>query len=111
MLLLLRCLLVALVAVLVSRLVESSTLGKDKTTREFTHIVLIDDTLSMSDRWRDKVKNNVEKNCLLVAKETIKDQLLRGIGGSSTDDRLIVLTKPVRLREVQDALTQLATAD
>ena len=28
-----------------------------------------------------------------------------------TDDRLIVLTKPVRLREVQDALTQLASAD
>src|SRR5262249_6496088 len=57
LLLLLRCLLVALVTILVSRLVERATLARED-TREFTHIILIDDSLSMSDRWRDKEDNN-----------------------------------------------------
>src|ERR1700758_5325560 len=46
LLLLLRCLLVALVTVLVGRLVERSTLAKGEEAREFTHFVLVDDTLS-----------------------------------------------------------------
>src|ERR1700680_220658 len=57
LLLLLRCLLVALVALLVSRLVERNTLAGGEDTRDFTHIVLIDDSLSMSDQWRDKDAN------------------------------------------------------
>src|SRR5438128_1047176 len=71
LLLLLRCTLVALVALLVSRLVERSTAaGQD--AREFTHIVLLDDSLSMTDQWRDKEDNNKIKNAFGVAKELIK---------------------------------------
>src|SRR2546428_11656244 len=61
LLLLLRCTLVALVALLVSRLVERSG-AAGQGAREFTHIVLIDDSLSMTDQWRDKDDNNKLKS-------------------------------------------------
>src|SRR5436305_3383052 len=51
-LLALRCLLVLLVGVLVARFVGLSFafLGK----QSVVHVIVLDDTLSMSDRWKDK---------------------------------------------------------
>src|SRR5215470_5504452 len=49
LLLLLRCLLVALVTVLVSRLWNHAALALGEEQREFTHVVLVDDSLSMND--------------------------------------------------------------
>src|SRR5436309_1377660 len=53
LLLLLRCLLVALIAVLVSRLTQRNVLALAEEERAFTHIVLVDDSLSLSDHWAD----------------------------------------------------------
>src|SRR5262245_25006978 len=66
LLLLLRCMLVALVALLVSRFVPQGSAAAVEETRDFTHIVLVDDTLSTNDQWKDKDDNKV-KNCLDVA--------------------------------------------
>src|SRR6202790_4825622 len=51
LLLMLRCLLVALATLLVARFAGFS-FGTNQ-AKEITHIVLLDDTLSMNDRWKE----------------------------------------------------------
>src|SRR5262245_55987415 len=57
LLLLLRCLLVALAALLVLRFLGFDLAGLFGAQKENMHIVVIDDTLSMSDRHTDKGKD------------------------------------------------------
>src|ERR1700755_3366344 len=63
LLLLLRCLLVALAGLLVLRFVRFSF--SDFGGKQNVHIVLLDDTLSMSDTWKE---NGVPKNSFQLAK-------------------------------------------
>src|ERR1051325_6104949 len=75
-LLLLRCLLVALAALLVARFLGfkadflTDLFGAE---RENVHIVVLDDSLSMRDQWRDA---DGEKNCFALAR---KEVLIDGI--------------------------------
>src|SRR5579883_2126503 len=50
-LLFLRCLLVLLVAFLVARFIGASNIIQGSSA---VHVVVIDDTMSMGDRWKDK---------------------------------------------------------
>src|SRR5919199_4538240 len=61
LLLLLRCALVVLAAFLVSRFVGCSPTGLNAQTT--THFVVLDDTLSMTDQWKDQgaVKTSFEE--------------------------------------------------
>src|SRR5436309_2819274 len=56
LLLFLRCMLVALLGLLVSRLVPQSAAATGEVL-DYTHIVLVDNSLSMNDQWRDKDDN------------------------------------------------------
>jgi len=87
LLLALRCFLIALVGLLVSRFIgcgDSNFGGKPS-----LHIVLLDDTPSMQDKWKQE---GADKDAFEVAKSDI---LLRKIGkalsASKSNDRLIVL--------------------
>jgi hypothetical protein len=86
LLLLLRCLLVALVLLLVARL---SLNFSDFGGKQNIHIVLLDDTLSMSDTWKE---NGVPKNSFQVAKnDVLLGNLFKNLSLSSTADRLILI--------------------
>src|SRR5262245_34247994 len=91
LLLLLRCILVALVGLLVGRLLERASATETGRVLAYTHIVLIDDTLSMNDQWRDKDDNNKVKNCLSVAKDFVTNKIVHAMSRSSTNDRLILV--------------------
>jgi hypothetical protein len=85
-LLLLRCLLVALAALLVLRLTGCTALG----SKEELHIVVIDDTLSMTDRHKDR--KGAEETCFSVARERLlKDGILKNLSQSSSNDRLALV--------------------
>lgn len=86
-LLALRCLLVLLATLLVSRFVGFSF---DRfSSKANVHLVLLDDTLSMNDQWKE---NDLTRNCFDVAKEdVILKQIVRNVGQSSTQDRLMLL--------------------
>ncbi len=90
-LLALRCLLVALAGFLVARYIGNiGTVGE----RPVEHLVVLDDTLSMRDRWKDEngETNSFEvgkKKVLEIAKESLKansPQYLRLVTLSSLDD-------------------------
>src|SRR6185369_4974532 len=66
LLLLLRCLLVALTGLLVLRFVGFSF--SDFASKQGMHVILLDDTLSMNDSWKD---NGVAKTSFEVAKKDI----------------------------------------
>src|SRR5947209_11345476 len=67
LLLLLRCLLVILAGLLVARYLGFSAFAFMQ-TKSTTHVVVLDDTLSMSDRWREKDQTG-PKNSFDVAKQ------------------------------------------
>src|SRR5205823_3524086 len=66
LLLLLRCALVLLAAFLVSRFVGCSAAGLGAQTT--THLVVLDDTLSMTDQWKDQgaVKTSFDEGKRLI---------------------------------------------
>src|SRR5207253_170952 len=68
-LLALRCLLVLLAGVLVARFLGFSSFAFFQ-PQNTTHVVVLDDTLSMSDRWREQGE---AKNSFDVAKGLIRD--------------------------------------
>src|SRR5262245_52233681 len=89
-LLLLRCMLVALVALLVSRFIPERGAQAAEEAREFTHIVLLDNSLSMNDRHKEE--NAKEgRTALDAAKSVITKKLVEAISQSRTNDRLILL--------------------
>src|SRR5262249_6642380 len=65
-LLALRCLLVVLAGLLVARFVGAIWEG-DKPT---SHIVILDDSVSMSDHWKDQ---GLDRSAILTGKQMIKD--------------------------------------
>ena len=95
LLLALRCFLIALVGLLVSRFIgcgESNLGGKPN-----LHLVLLDDTLSMQDHW--KGPDGAPKSCFDVAKtDFLIKKIAKGMSLSRTNDQLII----VRLSKLND---------
>jgi hypothetical protein len=85
LLLLLRCTLVFLAGLLVVRFVGFSfgMFNKQNTL----HVVLLDDTLSMNDRPKKDAKSALE----LAKSEIILDKIVRSLGQSTTNERLMIL--------------------
>src|SRR4051812_23642341 len=87
LLLALRCLLVALTGLLVLRFVSFSF--SDFAGKQGFHIVLLDDTLSMNDAWKD---NGVVKDSFQVARQDILlDKIAKSLGQVNATDKLILL--------------------
>jgi hypothetical protein len=93
-LLALRCLLVALAGFLVARFVGQADIfqGENATL----HLVVIDDTLSMSDRWREEGE---ERKAFEVAKQRVV-QLAKDAATARSPQRMKVVT----LSNLDDAL-------
>jgi hypothetical protein len=86
LLLLLRCLLIALAGLLLSRFIGcTNALGSAFDTQSNLHAIVLDDTLSMLDKVRDK------DDCFKVAKREILDIIAKNVGQSQTDDGLVIL--------------------
>src|SRR5579862_9808642 len=86
-LLALRCLLVALVGLLVMRFVGFSF--ADIGSKSALHLVLLDDTLSMNDQWKD---NDQVRDAFQVAKrDVLFEKIAKSIGQSSAGDKLYLL--------------------
>lgn len=87
LLLALRCLLIGLVGLLVSRFIgcgDSNIGGKPN-----LHLALLDDSPSMQDQW---TQDGVKKNCFDVARHDILiKKITKGLSQSKTNDRLIVI--------------------
>src|SRR5271166_4756566 len=84
LLLLLRCTLVALAGFLVLRFVGFSFGMFSK--QDTLHVVLLDDTLSMNDRWK---QGGVARSTFQFAKsDIILDKIVRNVGQSTTNQRL-----------------------
>lgn len=87
LLLALRCLMIALVGLLVSRFIgcgDANLGGKPN-----LHLVLLDDTPSMQDQWKE---DGLSKNCFDVARtEILQKKIVKGLTGSRTNDRLVIL--------------------
>lgn len=87
LLLLLRCLLVALTGFLVLRFVGFSF--SDLASKQGVHIVLLDDTLSTNDAWKD---NGVTKTSFEVAKKDIVlDKIVKALVQTNASDKLILM--------------------
>src|SRR5262245_61480119 len=87
LLLALRCLLVALTGLLVLRFVGFSF--SDFAGKQGFHIVLLDDTLSMSDAWKE---NGVPKDSFRIAKQDILlGKIAKALGQVNATDKLILL--------------------
>ncbi|MGF1582771.1 MAG: BatA domain-containing protein [Gemmataceae bacterium] len=85
LLLFLRCLLMFLAALLVCRYLGFSF--TEFTAKESLNVVLIDDTLSMTDR-----DNKTTRTCLDIAKDVyIKEKLVKSLAQSSTNERILLL--------------------
>lgn len=101
LLLALRCLLVALVGLLVMRFVGFSF--ADLGGRQAVHIVLLDDTLSMADQWKDKNPRGAESlrgalgrgedtNAYEVAVDDILWQkIAKGLSESGGGEELVIV--------------------
>lgn len=86
-LLMLRCLLIALATLLVSRFFGFSFAADQ--SKDIVHIVLLDDTLSMNDEFKEG--ENV-RTCFQVAKNSeLLDKVVKGLSMSNRNDRLMVL--------------------
>src|SRR5437868_802054 len=94
LLLLLRCALVLLVAFLVSRFVGCSAAGLGAQTT--THLVVLDDTLSMTDQWKDQgaVKTSLDEGRRLI-REIARHAAQ---AGAAQELKLVLLSDPGNLR-------------
>ena len=87
LLLLLRCFLVALIGLLVLRFVGFNM--SDFAGKQGMHIVLIDDTLSMSDEWKE---GGVPKNSFqIAANDILFDKVLKSLAKVNANDKLVIL--------------------
>ena len=87
LLLFLRCLLVFLAVLLVLRFVGFNFSGFNG--KQNVHIVLLDDTLSMNDTWKE---NGVPKNCFDVARtDVLLGKLLTGLAQINSNDRVMIV--------------------
>jgi hypothetical protein len=87
LLLALRCLLVLLTGLLVARFVGFSLAGF--IGQDSLHIVVVDDTLSMSDQWKE---GSEVKTAFKVAKDdVIFGGIVKALGQSTTNERLAII--------------------
>jgi hypothetical protein len=87
LLLALRCLLVVLAALLVLRFVGFSLAGYS--SGEALHVVVLDDTPSMTDRWKE---GGAMKTCFGIAKEDVLlGGIVKSLGQSSTNEKLAIV--------------------
>src|SRR5262245_57998844 len=107
-LLLLRCLLVALAALLVLRFFGINLANIAAAQQDNMHVVVLNDDLSMNDQHRD---NDGVRTCFAVAKkDVVKDNILKSISQSTTNDRLAlvllsrVVTDPKYQPKIYDRL-------
>jgi hypothetical protein len=94
LLLLLRCALVLLAAFLVSRFVGCSAAGLGAQTT--THLVVLDDTLSMTDQWKDQgaVKTSFDEG-----KRLIRDIARNAAqAGAAQELKVVLLSDPGNVR-------------
>jgi len=87
-LLALRCLLVALVGLMVLRFVGYSF--ADIGSKPALHIALLDDTLSMNDQWKDS--DNIKDAFRVAKNEVLFEKIAKSIGQSSAGDKLALFT-------------------
>jgi len=89
LLLVMRCLLIALIGLLALRFVGLSwaNLGSKKGI----HFILLDDTLSMSDRWIDKEKNEPRNSFQFARDEMLKARIVKGIAQGNAGESVMVL--------------------
>jgi len=86
LLLFLRCLLVLLAGLLLSRFIGcTGAWGGAFEQKSNLHMVVLDDTLSMLDKVKDK------DDCFKTAKREILDIIVRNVSQSSTDDGIVIL--------------------
>ncbi len=89
-LLLLRCLLIVMTALLVLRFVGFTFGGY--VGQDGMHVILLDDTLSMSDKWFSQDEKGEEKTAFEVAKkEIILGAILKSVAQSSTNERIAII--------------------
>jgi hypothetical protein len=95
LLLALRCLLVMLTVFLVSRYLGFSFGFFEQ--QSTLHVVVLDDTLSMTDRWREEGK---ARDCFDVGKELVVKEIARNAAQARTAQRLVLLTlsEPATIR-------------
>jgi hypothetical protein len=86
LLLALRCLLVLLAVILVSRYLGFSFAFFEP--QNTLHVVVLDDSLSMTDHWRDEGE---EQDCFKVAKELIVKEIAKNAAQARTAQRLVLL--------------------
>src|SRR5262245_1896810 len=101
-LLALRCILVGLVGLLVMRFVGFSF--ADIGSRPSLHMVLLDDTLSMQDEWKEA---EIPRTAFAVAKnDVLFEKIAKGVGQSSAGDKLylVLLSKLATTRGYQPAV-------
>src|SRR3989440_3290909 len=77
-LLAMRCLLVLLAVLLVSRYLFSFTIFEPQNT---LHVVVLDDSLSMSDQWKEEGE---DKDCFKVGKELIVKEIAKNAAQART---------------------------
>jgi len=92
-LLLLRILLVLLAGLLLARLIGWVFAGTHP--KNFVHVVILDDRLSMNDFWKDE--NGAIKNCFQLGKERIEKEIAKVALQSRSPQRLVLL----RLSDLQ----------
>jgi hypothetical protein len=86
LLLFLRCLLILLAGLLLSRFIGCTGVwGSGFEQKSNLHVVILDDTLSMLDKGKDK------GDCFKTAKREILDIIVRNVSQSSTDDGILIL--------------------
>jgi hypothetical protein len=115
-LLALRCLLVLLAVILVSRYLGLSFDPFEPQTT--LHIVVLDDSLSMSDHWKEEGES---KDCFKLAKELVLKEIAKNAAQARTAQRLVLLylSDPGTVRfdqrlndqSIQDLQKQLADAE
>lgn len=86
-LLMLRCMLIMLAALLVLRFVGFSIAGYSG--QDALHVVILDDTPSMNDQWKE---GGTDTTCFKIAKEeVILNNLVKKIAQNTTNERLAIL--------------------
>src|SRR3989441_7460467 len=85
LLLALRCALVLLAVLLVSRYLFSFTIFEPQNT---LHVVVLDDSLSMSDQWKEEGE---DKDCFKIGKDMIVKDIAKNAVQARTAQRLVLL--------------------
>jgi hypothetical protein len=89
LLLAMRCLLIALIGLLALRFVGMGWAGLGG--KKGIHVILLDDSLSMSDGWTDKEKNEPRTSFQFARDEMIRQKILKGIVQGNGGESVMVL--------------------